>query len=110
MINNLDKYLVEFENNFERRGGKVIWALGEKEAQKEILQNFKKAKAQVIVKQKSMTSEEIELNEGTRKKTNAKYLRLTSGSSSSRSPVKSPTTLSTPAMHKSKERRCPAFS
>ena len=63
VINNLDKYLVEFENNFERRGGKVIWATGEKEVQKEILNIIKKAKAQVIVKQKSMISEEIELNE-----------------------------------------------
>ena len=27
VINNLDKYLIEFEANFTKRGGKVIWAL-----------------------------------------------------------------------------------
>jgi len=34
MINNLDKFLVEFENNFSKRGGKVIWAPNEKDAQR----------------------------------------------------------------------------
>lgn len=62
-INNLDKYLVEFENNFSKRGGKVIWAPNEKDAQREIMHIIKKAKAKVIVKQKTMVSEEVELNE-----------------------------------------------
>ena len=33
VIDNLDKYLIEFEANFIKRGGKVIWARDAKEAQ-----------------------------------------------------------------------------
>ena len=31
-IENLDRYLVEFETNFTANGGKVIWANDDKEA------------------------------------------------------------------------------
>ena len=34
-IENLDKYLIEFEANFLKRGGKVIWAVDSEEAVKE---------------------------------------------------------------------------
>jgi len=41
-IENLDRYILEFESNFMKRGGKVIWANNAEEAQKEILAgNFK---------------------------------------------------------------------
>jgi len=63
VLENLDKYLIEFENHFTRRGGKVIWARDAKEAQTEILNIFKRKKATLAVKSKSMTSEEIRLNE-----------------------------------------------
>ena len=33
---NLDKYLIEFESNFLKKGGKVIWAPDEKDVQKEL--------------------------------------------------------------------------
>ena len=62
-INKLDGYLNEFARNFEKRGGKIIWAPGDKEAQKEILAIIRSSKAKVIVKQKTMVSEELELNE-----------------------------------------------
>ena len=35
-INNLDKYLMEFESNFTARGGKVIWARNAEEALKRL--------------------------------------------------------------------------
>jgi L-lactate dehydrogenase complex protein LldF len=63
VMENLDKYLIEFENNFTKRGGKVIWARDTKEAQTEILNIFKRKKAKLAVKSKSMTTEEIHLNE-----------------------------------------------
>jgi len=63
-IENLDKYLIEFEANFLRRGGKVIWAVDSEEAVKEALQIMKKAKAKTVVKAKSMATEEIHFNEG----------------------------------------------
>jgi len=102
VINNLDKYLVEFENNFERRGGKVIWATGEKEAQKEILNIIKKAKAQVIVKQKSMISEEIELNEFLEKH-KREVFETDLGEFIVQIAGEKPYHIVTPAMHKSKE-------
>ncbi len=102
VINNLDKYLVEFENNFERRGGKVIWATGEKEAQKEILNIIKKAKAQVIVKQKSMISEEIEINE-VLEKNKREVFETDLGEFIVQVAGEKPYHIVTPAMHKSKE-------
>jgi L-lactate dehydrogenase complex protein LldF len=63
VMENLDKFLPEFESNFQRRGGKVIWANDYKEAQAEILQIMQRANAKTVVKSKSMVTEEIHLNE-----------------------------------------------
>ncbi|AKD02986.1 LutB/LldF family L-lactate oxidation iron-sulfur protein [Pontibacter korlensis] len=62
-INNLDKYLMEFEANFTARGGKVIWARDAQEALKEIGEIMKRKRARSVVKSKSMITEEIHLNE-----------------------------------------------
>ncbi|MDX5347383.1 MAG: LutB/LldF family L-lactate oxidation iron-sulfur protein [Hymenobacteraceae bacterium] len=63
VINNLDKYLMEFESNFTARGGKVIWAKDAAEALKEVGAIMKRKRARVVVKSKSMITEEIHLNE-----------------------------------------------
>ena len=63
VMENLDKFLPEFESNFLRRGGKIIWANDAKEAQQEILKIVKNSNAKSIIKSKSMTTEEIHLNE-----------------------------------------------
>lgn len=63
VMENLDKFLPEFESNFQRRGGKVIWANNTEEAQKEILNIIKKSGGKTVIKSKSMTTEEIHLNE-----------------------------------------------
>jgi len=63
VMENLDKILPEFEANFQKRGGKVIWANNAAEANKEILNILQKAGAKTVVKSKSMVTEEIELNE-----------------------------------------------
>ncbi|MEI7983665.1 MAG: lactate utilization protein B [Bacteroidota bacterium] len=102
IINNLDKYLVEFENNFSKRGGKVLWALNEKEAQREILHIVKKAKAQVIVKQKTMVSEELELNE-LLEKNKREVFETDLGEFIVQIAGEKPYHILTPAMHKSKE-------
>ncbi len=62
-IENLEKHLLEFELNFNRKGGKVIWANTKEDAQKEILKIIKRANATKVVKAKSMTCEELDLNE-----------------------------------------------
>lgn len=63
VMENLDKFLPEFESNFQRRGGKVIWANNTAEAQKEILNIINKKGGKTVIKSKSMTTEEIHLNE-----------------------------------------------
>lgn len=63
VINNLDKYLVEFEKNFTQRGGKVIWAQNAEEALREIGAIMKRKRAKSVVKSKSMSTEEIHLND-----------------------------------------------
>lgn len=63
VMENLDKMLLEFEANFQKRGGKVIWANDAEEAQDEILKIIRRVKAKTVIKSKSMTTEEIHLNE-----------------------------------------------
>src|SRR5665213_1003176 len=63
VMENLDKVLPEFEANFQKRGGKVIWANDAEEANREILNILKKAGVKTVVKSKSMVTEEIQLNE-----------------------------------------------
>jgi len=62
VVNNLEEYLVEFESNFIKNGGKILWADDSKEAVDQILSILKKYDAKKVVKSKSMVTEEIELN------------------------------------------------
>ncbi|MFN9882389.1 MAG: LUD domain-containing protein, partial [Bacteroidota bacterium] len=62
-IESLEKYLLDFEANFSRRGGKVIWAETADEALREIETIVRKANATSVVKSKSMTTEEVHLNQ-----------------------------------------------
>jgi L-lactate dehydrogenase complex protein LldF len=61
-LENLDKYLEEFEKNFTLRGGKVIWAQNAQEAREAVLKICRDKQAKKIVKSKSMVTEEIHLN------------------------------------------------
>lgn len=61
-ISNLDKYLEMLEENVVKTGGKVHWANNANEASKIILDIASRGKVQAVVKSKSMTTEEIELN------------------------------------------------
>ncbi|HXH99253.1 MAG TPA: LutB/LldF family L-lactate oxidation iron-sulfur protein [Sphingobacteriaceae bacterium] len=62
VMENLDKLLPEFETNFQKKGGKVIWANNAEEANKEILNIIKRVNAKTVIKSKSMVTEEIHLN------------------------------------------------
>lgn len=61
-IENLERYLLDFESNFTKRGGQVIWANDAEEARQEISKIMERHQAQSVVKSKSMATEEIELN------------------------------------------------
>ncbi|MBC8051529.1 MAG: iron-sulfur cluster-binding protein [Sphingobacteriaceae bacterium] len=102
VMENLDKLLPEFEANFQKRGGKVIWANDAEEANREILNIIKKANAKTVIKAKSMTTEEIHLNEFL-EKNNIESLESDLGEYIVQLLGQKPYHIVTPAMHLSKE-------
>ncbi len=102
VINELDKYLIEFEDNFLKNGGKIIWARDAAEALKEITGILERKKAKSVVKSKSMTTEEIELNEALDKK-EIEVVETDLGEFIVQQAGQKPYHIVTPAMHLSKE-------
>jgi L-lactate dehydrogenase complex protein LldF len=62
-INHLDSYLSKFADNLAKRGTKVFWASTAEDARNYILNLAREKQAKTIIKSKTMTSEEIHLNE-----------------------------------------------
>ena len=62
-VNHLDRYLVEFAEKLQARGTQVHWASTGQQAREIILGIIQEEKGTSVVKSKSMTSEEIHLNE-----------------------------------------------
>lgn len=62
-INNLDRYLLEFERNVQSRGGRVFWASDAEEARRYVTDLAKARGVKRVVKAKSMATEEIHLAE-----------------------------------------------
>lgn len=62
-VNHLDRYLVEFVSKLEARGTRVHWASTSQQARDLFLAIVRERRAQSIIKSKSMTSEEIHLND-----------------------------------------------
>ena len=62
-IENLDQYLEQLEANVTAQGGHVVWCRDAREVSDFVLDLAKRKKAHLIVKSKSMTTEEIDLTE-----------------------------------------------
>src|SRR5579864_641216 len=62
-IDNLDYYLEQFERNVAAHGGKVIYCKDGSEVADFVLGLAKEREAKLIVKSKSMTTEELDFNE-----------------------------------------------
>ena len=62
-IDNLDHYLEEFERNVEAHGGQVVYCKDATEVSDFVLDLAKRRGSKLIVKSKSMTTEEVDLNE-----------------------------------------------
>jgi len=62
VLQNLDKYLEAFADNAERNGAKIHWAHDAKEACSIVSGLVKERGAEMVVKSKSMLTEEIHLN------------------------------------------------
>ena len=101
-IENLDKYLTEFEKNFTNNGGKVIWANDAQEANEAILEICKLHHTKQVVKSKSMVTEEIHLNDFL-EKNNIESVETDLGEYIQQLDGEAPYHIVTPAMHKSKE-------
>ena len=62
-VENLDHYLEEFERNVQAHGGRVVYCKDGTEVSDFVLGLARERGAHLIVKSKSMTTEEIDLNE-----------------------------------------------
>ena len=101
-IENLDKSLTQFETQFTKRGGKVLYAETAAEALEEIIKICKERDCRTVVKSKSMVTEEIKLNHALENEgidsvetDLGEYIQQLDG--------EAPYHIVTPAMHKSKE-------
>jgi L-lactate dehydrogenase complex protein LldF len=101
-IETLDKQLEDFELNFSKRGGKVIWAETAQQAIEEILNICKEKNCKTIVKSKSMVTEEIHLNNAL-EENGIESIETDLGEYIQQLDGESPYHIVTPAMHKSKE-------
>lgn len=63
VMRNLDTYLIQLEAAVQRAGGQVHWARDAREANQIVTQLIQRAGAQEIIKVKSLTTDEIRLNE-----------------------------------------------
>ena len=102
VVADLATYLKEFENNALKNGIEVVWARNGAEAITEIIRILKENKAQLLVKSKSMISEEIELNENVEKE-GIEPVETDLGEFIVQVAGEKPYHILTPAMHKSKE-------
>jgi L-lactate dehydrogenase complex protein LldF len=101
-IETLDQQLEEFELNFTKRGGKVIWAEDSAQAIAEIIAICDAKNCKKLVKSKSMVTEEIHLNKALEahgiesvETDLGEYIQQLDG--------EPPYHIVTPAMHKNKE-------
>jgi len=101
-IETLDKQLEDFELNFSKRGGKVIWAEDSAQAIKEILNICNEKNCKTVVKSKSMVTEEIHLNDALQKN-GIESVETDLGEYIQQLDGEPPYHIVTPAMHKSKE-------
>lgn len=108
-LETLDQCLEEFEMQFTRRGGKVIWAQNSQEALDEILNICKEKNCKTIVKSKSMVAEEIHLNHFLQEN-GIESVETDLGEFIQQLDGEPPYHIITPAMHKNKEDIARLFS
>ena len=95
------QYLTEFEEKISARGVQVLWARDAAEATTYIEQILRENDAHLLVKSKSMTTEEIELNH-TAEKMGCESVETDLGEFIVQVAGEKPYHIVTPAMHKSK--------
>ncbi|MEO6733419.1 MAG: LutB/LldF family L-lactate oxidation iron-sulfur protein [Ferruginibacter sp.] len=101
-IETLDQQLEQFERNFTKRGGKVIWAENAQQAIEAILNICAAKNCKKLVKSKSMVTEEIHLNKEL-EKNGIESVETDLGEYIQQLDGEAPYHIVTPAMHKNKE-------
>jgi L-lactate dehydrogenase complex protein LldF len=101
-IETLDQQLEEFELNFTKRGGKVIWAENAEQAIAEVVKICKEKNCKSLVKSKSMVTEEIHLNKAM-EENGIESVETDLGEYIQQLDGEAPYHIVTPAMHKNKE-------
>ena len=101
-LENLDQHLEEFEMQFTKRGGQVIWAETAEQALEEIGRICKARNCKTVVKSKSMVTEEIHLNRFL-ENLGIESVETDLGEYIQQLDGEPPYHIVTPAMHKSKE-------
>ena len=101
-IENLDKYLLAFEQKITARGATVIWANDTAEALEAIGKICKERNCKTLVKSKSMVTEEIHLNDFL-EASGIESVETDLGEYIQQLDGELPYHIVTPAMHKSKE-------
>ncbi|MGB7292087.1 MAG: LutB/LldF family L-lactate oxidation iron-sulfur protein [Thermodesulfobacteriota bacterium] len=108
-ISNLDKYLELLEENVVKAGGIVHWAKDADEATRVILEIALKGGVKSVVKSKSMTTEEIELNHAL-DQAGIEAIETDLGEYIIQLAKETPSHIIAPAIHKSKEEISRLFS
>ncbi|HLP06114.1 MAG TPA: lactate utilization protein B [Paludibacter sp.] len=101
VLQNWSKYLLQFEEKISARGVEVLWANDSAEATRLIEKILTENEAHLLVKSKSMTTEEIELNE-TAHRVGCESVETDLGEFIVQVAGERPYHIVTPAMHKSK--------
>jgi len=101
-INDLEKYLIQFESTFIKSGGKVVWARDAAEACAEITAIIQKAQAKGVVKSKSLTADEIGLGDAL-KQAGIDWTETDLGQFILQLAEEEPSHMVMPALHKSPE-------
>ncbi len=101
-IETLDRRLEQFETEITKRGAKVLWAETADDALNELLKICKAKECKLVVKSKSMVTEEIHLNKFLEKH-NIESVETDLGEYIQQLDREPPYHIVTPAMHKSKE-------
>lgn len=101
-IAHLSQYLREFESRFTEAGGKVIWAENSDQALEAIGEICTRKNASVVVKSKSMVTEEIHLNPFLAAR-NIEVIETDLGEYIQQLAGEPPYHIVAPSMHKSKE-------
>lgn len=102
VLANWDTYLLQFEENAIKNGIEVLWAADALEAQNFVKDILLKNEARLLVKSKSMTTEEIAFNH-TAESVGCESVETDLGEFIVQVAGEKPYHIVTPAMHKSKE-------